>query len=166
MISVMINEFKELSPQKKYVLLRALKCYYCDPRFRVIVLIRKMQETKSIRVKKRIKKKLKLKYMVDIGLNTVVGRHFRTEHFIGMVLGDGVKIGDNCTIYQNVTLGQRKGKYPTLGNNVTVYPNAVVLGDILVDDGAVVLAGSVVIKDVCKNGMVGGNPAVLKKVVE
>ena len=104
--------------------------------------------------------------MVDVGLNTVIGKHFQTEHFIGMVIGDGVRIGDNCTIYQKVTLGQRKGGYPTLGNNVTVYPNAVVLGDILVDDGAVVLAGSIVTKDVCRNGMVGGNPAILKKVVK
>lgn len=166
MLSVMVKEYEELYSPKKSGLLRALKCYYSVPKFRVVVLIRKMQESKKIRVKKRIQKKLKLKYMVDVGINTVIGKHFWTEHFIGMVIGDGVRIGDNCTIYQNVTLGQRKGGYPTLGNNVTVYPNAVVLGDIMVDDGAVVLAGSVVIKDVCKNGIVGGNPAVLKKVVE
>ena len=49
---------------------------------------------------------------------------------------------------------------------VTIYPNAVVLGKIHIGDGAVILAGSVVLHDVCQNGIVGGNPAVLKKVAK
>ncbi len=166
MLSLLVREYRAFYPKKKFMLLRAVKCYYCVPQFRVVVLIRRMQETHSFLLKRRLQKKLKLNYMVDIGIHTVIGRHFWTEHFTGMVIGDGVRIGDNCTIYQNVTIGQRHGSYPSIGNHVTIYPNAVVLGKIHIGDGAVILAGSVVLHDVCQNGIVGGNPAVLKKVAK
>lgn len=163
MISSMLQEYKAFCGDKSLVLLRAIICYYRVPKFRVVTLIRAMQNTDKIAVKRRYQKKLKLKYMVDVGLNAKIGKGFWVEHYNGLVIGDAVCIGDDCTLYQNVTIGQKKGLYPHLGNNVTIYPGAIVLGDIKVGDNAIISAGAVVVKDVPKMTMVAGNPASIKK---
>ena len=71
---------------------------------------------------------------------------------LGVVIDAGVIIGENCKIYQHVTLGGR-GNYkdigsPILGNNVTVYSYACVLGHVILHDGCVIGACSLVLKDV------------------
>lgn len=165
MLSVIKEEFVYHYGNKKFTLLRSILCYYRVLNFRVTVLICYMQKTQRLHEKKRVKKKLKLKYGVDIGLNTKIGLHPWVEHYFGLVLGDGVVIGDQCTFYQGVTLGQRNRKYPTVRNNVVIYPNAVILGDVEIGDSAIILAGSIVLKDVLPNNIVGGNPATVKKEI-
>ena len=86
-------------------------------------------------------------------------------HPIGIVIHPDVKIGKNCMIFQNVTIGQ--GKYskkhktnvPVIGDNVTIYANAVIIGGIVIGNNAVIGAGSIVLKDVEANTTVVGNPA-------
>lgn len=72
-------------------------------------------------------------------------------------------MGANCTILQGVTIGKGKhtrlGNIPVIGNNVTVYTNAVVIGGIKIGDNAVIAAGAVVTHDVPMNAVVGGVPA-------
>jgi serine O-acetyltransferase len=59
-----------------------------------------------------------------------------------------------------VTLGSRDGLgYPTVGDGVTIYPGAVVLGAVHLGDNAVIGANAVVIGDVGSNQIVAGNPA-------
>ena len=86
-------------------------------------------------------------------------------HQVGVVIAPEAKIGQDCTIYQNVTLG-RKGEYaPTIGDNVTIYANAVIIGNVHIGDNAVIGAGSVVLKDVPAGEVWAGNPAhFIKKV--
>ncbi len=86
-------------------------------------------------------------------------------HQVGIVISDRATIGKKCTIFQNVTLG-RKGEYtPTLGDNVTIYANAVVIGNVHIGDNAVIGAGSVVLKDVPAGEVWAGNPAhFIKKI--
>ena len=86
-------------------------------------------------------------------------------HQVGIVISDRATIGKNCTLYQNVTLG-RKGEYaPTLGDNVTIYANAVIIGNVHIGDNAIIGAGSVVLKDVPAGEVWAGNPAhFIKKV--
>ncbi|MCM1323831.1 MAG: serine acetyltransferase [Acetobacter sp.] len=80
-------------------------------------------------------------------------------HQVGIVISDRATIGKNCTIYQNVTIG-RKGEYaPTLGDNVTIYANAVVIGNVHIGDNAVIGAGSIVLKDIPAGEVWAGNPA-------
>ena len=87
------------------------------------------------------------------------------KHPIGVAIHPDVKIGKNCTIFQNVTIGY--GKYneeterniPKIGNNVRIYANAVVIGGINIGDNVKIGAGSVVINDVPDNAVVAGNPA-------
>lgn len=84
----------------------------------------------------------------DIGVNLIL------PHPIGIVIGEGVKIGDNCTIYQNVTLGRKNkdvAEYPTIGNNITIYCNSVVIGNIEIGDNTVIGCNTVVLKSVEPN---------------
>ena len=66
-----------------------------------------------------------------IGLRSEIGPGVRFPHPVGIVIGDGVQIGANVTIYQSVTLGAAsflKLDYPVVGNDVTIYPGAVLVG--------------------------------------
>lgn len=68
-------------------------------------------------------------------------------------------IGNNCTIYQGVTLGKTASGCPILGNNVIVCANATIVGNVNIGDNAFIGAGAVVIHDVPDNCVVVGNPA-------
>lgn len=91
-------------------------------------------------------------------------------HPVGIVIAPEVKIGDNCLIMQNVTIGygmSEKGQgYPEIGSNVKIFAGAVIIGGIKVGDGAIIAANSVVTKDVEPNTMVAGAPAVFKKKLD
>lgn len=80
-------------------------------------------------------------------------------HPCGVVIGNGVVVGAECTIYQHVTLGQNRGLYPVLESGVIVYAGAVVVGEVKVGSNAVIGANSVVTKDVPDNAVVCGAPA-------
>lgn len=76
-------------------------------------------------------------------------------HPTGIVIGNSVRIGADARIFQNVTLGSsRKGDYPVLGRNVTVYSGAVVAGNLKVGDNAVIGANCVVTKSVTTSEVV------------
>jgi serine acetyltransferase len=81
-------------------------------------------------------------------------------HPVGIVIGVDVIIGENVQINQNVTLGNRGNGHqrgqPTIGDNVTIYTGAVVLGDITVGTNARIGANSVVLADVDPDDTVVG----------
>jgi len=87
---------------------------------------------------------------------------------MGVVIGETTEIGDNCTLYQNVTLGgtgKEHGKrHPTLGNNVMVGSGAKVLGPFKVGDNARVAAGAVVLDEVPPNATAVGVPARVVRI--
>ncbi|MGI6230007.1 MAG: serine O-acetyltransferase EpsC [Tractidigestivibacter sp.] len=108
-------------------------------------------------------KRTRKKYGADIFPSAQIGRRFSIDHGIGVVIGATSIIGDDCMVYQNVTLGmtgKHGGKrHPTLGNNVLVGAGAIVLGDITIGDNAKVAAGAVVVHDVPHDVTVAGVPA-------
>lgn len=163
MIKELIGEYLHFYKRKKMILIHAIVCYYRVPKFRIVVLVRCLQNATIKLVRKHYQKKLKIKYGVDIGIDSCIGEHLWLEHYTGLVIGNGVKIGKSCTLYHGITLGQRNGKYPYIGDNVTIYPGAIVLGNINVGHDSIILAGSVVLSDVPDYAIVGGNPASLKK---
>lgn len=91
-----------------------------------------------------------------------IGRRFFIDHGLGVVIGETAVIGDDVTLYQQVTLGgtgKKRGKrHPTLENGVVIGAGAKVLGNITVGQGAQVGSGSVVIKDVPADATVVGIP--------
>ncbi len=102
---------------------------------------------------------------IDIHPGAVIGKRFFIDHGF-TVIGETANIGDDVTIYQNVTLGGTNpstgvaGKrHPTMGNNVVIGSGAQVLGPIEVGEGAKVGANAVVTRDVAPGATVVGIPA-------
>ena len=100
---------------------------------------------------------------IEIHPGATIGKGLFIDHGMGVVIGETTVIGDNCTIYQGVTLGgtgKDKGKrHPTLGNNVMVGSGAKVLGPFTVGDNAKIAAGAVVLDTVAPGATAVGVPA-------
>lgn len=101
---------------------------------------------------------------IEIHPGATIGRRVFIDHGMGVVVGETAEIGDECTIYQGVTLGGTsltKGakRHPTLGRGVIVGANAQVLGGFTVGDGARVGSNAVVVKAVPPGATAVGNPA-------
>jgi len=99
---------------------------------------------------------------VEIHPGARIGRRFFIDHGSGVVIGETTEIGDDCLLYQGVTLGgtgNEKGKrHPTLGDRVVVGTGAKVLGSIRVGDDVKIGAGSVVVHPVPDGSTVVGIP--------
>ena len=92
-------------------------------------------------------------YTEDIGGGLYIQHGFAT-------IITAQKIGENCRIYQQVTIGYKNGaRPPILEDNVAVTCGAKVLGDITMHKGSIAAAGAVVVKDVPENAIVAGVPA-------
>lgn len=109
-------------------------------------------------------------YACEISPYATIGAGLFIPHTIGIVIGHEVVIGEDCEIFQNVTIGsnrkERDGRYmPTIGNNVSIGSGAVVVGSITIGDNVVIGANSYVDKDIPNNSFVAGIPArVIRKV--
>ena len=99
---------------------------------------------------------------VEIHPGATIGKGLVIDH------GMGVVIGDNCLLYQNVTLGgtgKEHGKrHPTLGNNVMIGAGAKVLGPFTVGDNSRVAAGAVVLSEIPPNCTAVGVPARVVRI--
>ena len=100
---------------------------------------------------------------IEIHPGATIGRGFFIDHGMGVVIGETTEIGDNCSIYQGVTLGgtgKDVGKrHPTLGNNVMVGAGAKVLGPFTIGDNSKIAAGAVVLKEIPDESTAVGVPA-------
>ena len=99
---------------------------------------------------------------IEIHPGATIGRRFFIDHGMGVVIGETAEIGDDCLLYQGVTLGgtgNEKGKrHPTLGDHVVVGTGAKVLGNIRIGNHVKVGAGSVVVHPVPDHSTVVGIP--------
>lgn len=100
---------------------------------------------------------------IEIHPAATIGQRFFIDHGTGVVIGETTEIGDDCTIYQGVTLGgtgKDQGKrHPTLGNHVMVGAGAKVLGPINIGNNVRIAAGAVVLTDIPDNCTAVGIPA-------
>jgi cysteinyl-tRNA synthetase len=92
---------------------------------------------------------------------------FFIDHGMGVVIGETTEIGEDCLLYQGVTLGgtgKEKGKrHPTLGNNVVVGAGSKILGPIRIGNNVVIGANSVVLKSIPDNSVCVGVPGRVTK---
>ena len=100
---------------------------------------------------------------VEIHPGATIGHRLVIDHGMGIVIGETAEIGDDCLIYQGVTLGgtgKDSGKrHPTIGNNVLIGSGAKVLGPFKVGDNARIASGAVVLREVPPNCTAVGVPA-------
>ena len=107
---------------------------------------------------------------IEIHPKAKIGKNLFIDHGMGVVIGETSEIGDNVTIYHNVTLGgiapsinsndQRNTKrHPTLEDNVVVGSGAQILGPIIIKKNSLIGANAVVTKDVPENAVMIGIPA-------
>ena len=100
---------------------------------------------------------------IEIHPGAKIGKGVFIDHGCAVVIGETAEVGDNCTIYQGVTLGgtgKHCGKrHPTLGSDVMVGAGAKVLGPFKVGDHAKIAAGAVVLKEVPSDSTAVGIPA-------
>ena len=101
---------------------------------------------------------------IELHPGATIGRRVFIDHGMGVVVGEAAVIGDDCTIYQGVTLGGTslaKGakRHPTLGRGVIIGAGAQVLGGFTVGEGARVGSNAVVVKEVPAGATAVGNPA-------
>lgn len=105
---------------------------------------------------------------VEIHPAAQIGKHFFIDHAMGVVIGETTIVGDNCVLYQGVTLGgtgNETGKrHPTLGNNVLIGAGTKVLGPVYIGDNARIGAGSVVLKNLPANCTAVGVPAEVVRI--
>lgn len=107
---------------------------------------------------------------IEIHPAAKIGPGFFIDHGMGVVIGETTEVGENCLLYQGVTLGgtgKEKGKrHPTLGNNVVVGTGAKILGAIIIGDNVKIGANAVVLESVPDYAIVVGVPGkVIKKRV-
>lgn len=115
----------------------------------------------------KIAYKAKLKTGMDIHPAAKIGTGIFIDHGVGLVIGETTEIGDNCVLYQGVTLGgtgKDTGKrHPTLEEGVMVSAGAKVLGPVTIGAHSKIGAGSVVLKDVPPYSTVVGVPGRVVK---
>ena len=104
---------------------------------------------------------------IEIHPGATIGKGLVIDHGTGVVIGETAEIGDNCTIYQGVTLGgtgKDVGKrHPTLGNNVMVGAGAKVLGPFYIGDNTKIAANAVVLEEIPESCTAVGIPAKVVK---
>ena len=100
---------------------------------------------------------------IEIHPGAKIGKGLVIDHGMGVVIGETTVIGDNCTIYQGVTLGgtgKDVGKrHPTLGNDVMVGAGAKILGPFKIGDNSKIAANAVVLNEIPENCTAVGMPA-------
>ena len=86
-----------------------------------------------------------------------IGKAFHQEHAFSTVL-NADSIGDNFRCIHGITIGKKNGKRPVIGDNVQIFANAIIIGDVRIGNNVTIGAGAVVVKDIPDNAIVVGNP--------
>ena len=142
-----------------------LEIFLCYPGFQAIFLHRfthKLWNLKLPLIPRVLSQINRTITGIEIHPGARIGRKVFIDHGMGVVIGETAEIGDNCLLYQGVTLGgtgKNHGKrHPTLKENVVVGAGAKVLGSITVGANTRIGAGSVVVRSVQGNSTVVGIP--------
>ena len=108
---------------------------------------------------------------IEIHPGAIIGRRFFIDHGMGVVIGETAIIGDDCMLYHGVTLGgttwDKVKRHPTLKNGVVIGAGAKILGPITLGNNVRVGSNSVVVRSIDDNETVVGIPGrIVKKKAE
>ena len=112
---------------------------------------------------------------IEIHPGAKIGKNLFIDHGMGVVIGETSEVGDNVTIYHNVTLGgsspsidserqRHEKRHPTIGNDVVIGSGAQIIGPIKIGNNSRIAANAVVVKDVPENATMVGIPAKAVKL--
>ncbi|MBL4288153.1 serine O-acetyltransferase [Vibrio fluvialis] len=121
-----------------------------------------LKKNKYLKLCEWFSNRMQRKYGVYISSKANFDESLSLKHPIGIVIGQGVNLGRNVVIFQNVTIGRSSNnvaQYPSVGDNTTIYAGAVVIGGIHVGHNCIVGANSVVTSNIPDNSVVVGCPA-------
>lgn len=152
--------------KKRMSIFDKIWCKYFNPELNAVYLIRKKQLLESGgKISKILSRfyhvKLMRRYGIHITPGTVIGKGLRIAHPTSIVV-TLCTIGENFTIYQNCTIGQKFWKseqFPTIGDNVTMYAGSSIIGAVKISDGVTLGANSLLLKDT-STGVYCGSPAM------
>lgn len=138
-----------------------------NPNLHYIYWLRKTQKYPNYtilgKIYRLILRHYQIKYGFQIYPETQIGEGLYLGHWGALVINPNVKIGKNCNIAQGVTIGQaNRGKnigVPTIGNEVWIGANAVIVGNITIGNNVLIAPNSYVNTDIPSNSIVLGNPA-------
>ena len=145
------------------------------PGFRAIVdhrIAHFLYQHKFFFLARFVSQRSRFKTGIEIHPGAKIGNRLFMDHGMGIVIGETAVIGDNCTIYHQVTLGgtgkEKLKRHPTIGNNVLIGAGAKLLGPIVIGDNVKIGAGAVVLKSVESNKTVVGVPGdrIIDKNIE
>lgn len=131
--------------------------YYCEEKINLLYRIAVFMNKKNKKMFTKIfEYKILKKFNCHISGKSCIMPGLKIPHPVGIVIGSGVRAGSNLVLYQNVTLGQNKGQYPLIGDNVVIYAGAKVIGDITIGNNVVIGTNAVVTHDVEDDAIVCG----------
>ncbi|MDZ4834786.1 MAG: serine O-acetyltransferase [Candidatus Melainabacteria bacterium] len=168
----LISETAETILEKDPAARSMLEVYLCYPGFHAITIYRfahVLYGQEQYTLARCLSQFARMVTGVEIHPGATIGRRFVIDHGMGVVIGETTTIGDDCFLYQGVTLGagaearegeatRGKKRHPTLCNDVIVGSGAEIQGDIKVGNNVRVASGSIVLKDVPDNSIVVGVP--------
>ncbi len=157
-VDVIKGDFKGWCQYKfrKYTCFQFLKLFSEYPEFRSVVYARLKYG--------RIFLSWLFKGQVALFINNrqPIGPGLLIQHGFSTIINHK-RIGSNCKILQQVTIGYKGGEAPTIGDNVTIYCGAKIVGGITIGNDVIIGANAVVVKDVPDHCIVAGIPAVIIK---
>lgn len=171
-VSVLARDYGRVYPDRSWRLGGHVKALFFHPGL-VAVLLLRIQNALHLRGNRRIAGLIRsVNFFItgaDFVLGCRVGPGLQLTHPSGVVVGYMTVIGENCTLMQQVTLGQKNvhgsagSGNPLLADDVVISAGAKVLGCVTIGRGAVVGANSVVLDDVPDGAIAVGVPAVVKQ---
>jgi serine O-acetyltransferase len=165
--SIIFDDLFRYTGKRSWFLL--IRYIFFTPGFRYVYLFRKTSQSKTLITKVFwliLMRQCMLRTGIQIPAYTKIKKGFRITHYGHIVINPDTIIGENFNICQGVTIGHSEGKRkgsPIIGNNVSIQPNAVIVGNINIGHDVLIAPNSFVNIDVPDGCIAIGNPA---KIIE